>query len=121
MRYPTYAVLSGSTGKLLGDIGELYKVATFLLGRDAYTHELAYYAEHIRVALRTALPGLPTEAEAANVTTENWRDFLAEWEARLGTQIDLPDSLRDCLADEKNCLETAKEMAPGRIIPVIEK
>lgn len=118
MKFPTNAVLSTSTGCLLGDISGVYEVASFLLGRDAFTHELAYYAKPIRIAIKAAVPALPVEADAEYVNADNYRDFLATWEAKLGTEIDLPDSLRDCLADEKNCLATAEEMAPGRVISI---
>ena len=92
---------------------------SFLLGRSAYTHELAYYAKPAVRALKAAMPELPTSADAESVNADNYRDFLAAWQAKLGTEIDLPESLRDCLADEKNCLDTADEMAPGRVIPIV--
>ena len=37
MKFPTHAVLSVSSGKLMGDIGGLYSVISFLIGRDAFT------------------------------------------------------------------------------------
>jgi hypothetical protein len=118
MKFPTHAVLSTSTNRLLGDVGDVYKVMLFLLGRDAYTHELAYYGRRAAVALKAAVPELPTKIDAEHVTVDNWRDFLREWQDKLGDEIELPDSLRECLADEKSFLDTAEEMAPGRVITI---
>lgn len=43
MKFATVDVLSTSTGILLGDIGGVYKVTSYLIGRDAFTHDLAFY------------------------------------------------------------------------------
>ncbi len=116
----TRDVLSTSTGRLLGDIGGVYKVMSFLLGRDAYTHDLAYYGTRAAAALKAALPDLPVSADAEHVTQENYRDCLATWEKQFGAEINLPDSLRDCMADEKNALGTLREMVPDEKIVVIK-
>jgi hypothetical protein len=118
MKFPAHAVLSTSTGRLLGDIGGIYAVVSFLLGRSAYTHELAYYGRRAAAALKAALPQLPTEVDAKCVNENNYRDFLREWQDKLGDEIDLPDSLSECLADDKTGRETAEEMVPGRVILV---
>jgi hypothetical protein len=118
MKFPTHAVLSTSTSRLLGDIGGVYAVLSFLIGRSAYTHEIAYYGRRAAAALKQALPDLPTKADAREVNEENYRDFLYAWEAKFGAEIDLPDSLRDCLADEKSGLGTAEEMKPGKVIVI---
>lgn len=117
--FPIRDVLGVTTGRLLGDIGGIYKVMSFLLGRDAYTHELAYYAERARKAIRAVRPDLPIDEDAKDVTKDNYRDHLAAWERQFGTEIDLPDSLRDCLADEKNALSTLEEMVPHDKIIVV--
>jgi hypothetical protein len=120
MRFPTHAVLSTSTSRLLGNIDGIYEVISFLIGRDAYTHDLAYYSRRAAAALKQALPDLPTKADAREVNEKNYRDFLYAWEAKFGVEIDLPDSLRDCLADEKSGLNTAEEMKPGNVIVIKE-
>jgi hypothetical protein len=117
--FATVDVLSTSTCRLLGDIGGVYKVTSFLIGRDAYTHDLAFYGRRASDALRAAVPNLPGPDDAEHVTQENYRECLAQWEQELGQTIDLPESLRDCLADDKNALETLKEMVPPEKIIVI--
>lgn len=119
MKFATADVLGTSTGRLLGDIGGIYKVVSFLIGRDAFTHDLAFYGRQASAALKAARPDLPVREDAEHVNGDNYRDFLAGWEKKLGTEIDLPDSLRDCLADEKDAKETLTEMVgPERIIVV---
>ena len=116
----TRDVLSTSTGRLLGDIGGVYKVMSFLLGRDAYTHELAYYGKQASAALKAARPDLPVSEDAEHITKENYRDCLATWERQFGPEIDLPDSLRESLADDKNALGTLREMVPDEKIIVVK-
>ena len=119
MKFATDAVLGTSTGRLLGDIGGIYKVISLLIGRDAYTHDLAFYGRRASAALKAALPDLPVEKDAEHVTGENYRECLAAWEKQFGPEIDLPDSLRDCLADDKNAIETLSEMVPAEKIIVV--
>lgn len=119
MKFPTHAVLGTTTGHLLGDIGGIYKVISFLIGRPAYTHDLAYYGRRAEKAIKAALPELPGSADAEDINGDNYKEKLAAWEKRFGGEIVLPDSLRDCLVDEKSALETATEMiGPERVIPV---
>lgn len=119
MRFDTHAVLGTTTGRPLGDIGGIYKVISFLIGRDAYTHDLAFYGKRAAAAVRAARPDLPGEDDAKNITVDNFQACLAAWERQFGTEIDLPDSLRDSLADDKNALETLTDIVgPDKIIPV---
>lgn len=120
MKFKTVDVLSTTTGVLLGDIGGVYKVTSFLIGRPAYTHELAYYGRRASAAIRAAVPSIPTEEDAERVNKDNYNQFLAEWEAKLGTEIDLPDSLRDVLADDRSAVSTLEEMALGKPVIVIK-
>ena len=119
MKFATDAVLGASTGRLLGDIGGIYKVLSFMIGRDAYTHDLAFYGRQASKALKAAVPDLPVEKDAEHVTGENYRECLATWVKQFGPEIDLPDSLRDCLADDKSAMQTLTEMVdPKKIIPI---
>lgn len=119
MKFPLHAVLSASTGRLMGDIGELYKVASFLVGRPVFTHELTFYGNQMAAALRSAVPALPGEADFEHVDGTNYRDVLSEWEKKLGREMDLPDSLRECLADDRDAASTATEMVGKDRVTVI--
>ena len=118
--FDTHAILSCSTGILMGDIGGVYQVMSFLLDRDAYTHELAYYGEMASDVLRSQCPDLPGEKDFGHVNRENVREVLTEWEATLGKKFELNDALRGCLADEKNAFSTLKEMKPDADVIVID-
>lgn len=119
MKFATADVLGTSTGRLLGDIGGIYKVVSFLIGRDAYTHDLAFYGKAASAAIKAARPDLPVSADAEHVTKDNYRDCLAAWEAKFGSEIELPDSLRDCLADDKGPMQTLTEMVDPKKIVVV--
>ncbi len=108
--FKTTGVLSVSTGRLLGDIDDVYKVISFLCGRDVFTHELAYYGDAASQALRSAIPDLPGNEEAKCVSRENYKEWLLQWQDRFGATIEIPDSLRSVLADNKSALTTLSEM-----------
>ena len=119
MKFATADVLGTSTGRLLGDIGGIYNVISFMIGRDAFTHDLAFYGRPASAALKAALPDLPVKEDAEHVNGQNYRDCLAAWVKQFGPEIDLPDSLRDCLADDKSAMHTLTEMVdPKKIIPI---
>ena len=109
MKFATADVLGVSTGLLLGDIGGIFKVMSFMLGRDAFTHELAFYGRQASAALKAAIPAIPVEKDAEHITGQNYRVHLAEWQKQFGAEMDLPDSLRDCLADDRNAIDTATD------------
>lgn len=113
MKFPTSAAISTTTGVLFGEIGGVYDVTSWLIGRDAYTHELAFYGRAAAAALRARRPELPDRAAVAHVTHENWREELARWERRLGAEVDLPDDLAGSLADNENMFTTLQKMISG--------
>ena len=119
MKFATVDVIGTSTGRLLGDIGGIYKVMSYLIGRPAYTHDLAFYGCQASAALKAAMPDLPVAEDAEHVNGGNYRECLAIWVKQFGPEIELPDSLRDCLADDKNAIETLKEMMPEEKIITI--
>lgn len=110
MKFPTHAVIGTTTGRPLGDIGGIYSVISFLIGRPAFTHEIALYGSRAAAAIKATIPDIPIEADAEHVDGGNYRYCLAGWERQFGPEIELPDSLRDCLADDKNAIQTACEM-----------
>lgn len=118
-RFLTVDVLSTTTGRLLGKIDGVYEVVSYLVGRDVYTHELLTYGAPAAAAIKAAIPGVPTKADAAHVNGMNFASFRDEWILRLGGYIDLPDSLRECLADDRGPLSTLRDLVPENKIVVI--
>lgn len=119
--FPTHAVLSTCTGRLMGDIGGVYQVMSYMLGRDAYTHELAHYGKQAAEALRYAHPELPSEDNFSHVNGDNVHDVLSEWEGKLGQTFDLDSSLKECMADDRNALDVLMEMKPDADVIVIDR
>lgn len=114
MKFPTHGVLSASTGILMGDIGALYKVASYLLGRSAFTHELAHYSHPMRRALIACHPELP-----GDVSDSTWQSVRDDFTDRHGEEFELNEALKDVLADDKDPITTLREMGfNGEIIPI---
>lgn len=119
MLFETHAILSVATGRLMGDIGGVYKVVSYLVGRNVFTHELVIYGEPAARVLKVALPELPTEDDFNHVSRENVMQVLSEWEQKLGSVMDLPDHMRDCLADDRNAVDTAVDLVGRDRVHVI--
>lgn len=113
-KFETHGVLSATTGRLMGDIGALYAVASYLLDRSAYTHELAHYAGAMKSALLLAHPELPDDA-----TQENWQTVRDEFIAKRGDMMELDPSLKGVLADDKDPITTLREMGfAGKVVVI---
>lgn len=112
MTFETHGILSATTGILMGDIGAVYAVASFLLDRPAYTHELAFYAEKMRAALTIAHPDLPTEATGAN-----WQQVRDSYIGQHGATMTLDPALKGVLANDKDPITTLRDMGfTGQVI-----
>lgn len=118
--FATADVIGVTTGRLLSDIGGIYKVVSFLIGRDAYTHEIVFYGDKAAAAILAARPDLPDKNDAKYVDSTNFQTYLARLEEKFGTEIELPDSLRDSLADDRNAVETATEMVGHEKVIVLK-
>ena len=103
--FQSHGVLSAATGILMGDIGAMYEVGTFLLGRPIFTHELAYYGDGMREALAMCVKGIPSD-----VTTENWQEARDTFIAWHGETITLPPNFAGCLADDDDAVSTLGAM-----------
>ena len=114
MKFATHGVLSASTGILMGDIGSLYEVASHLLDRSAFTHELASYGKPMADALVICHPELPTEANS-----ENWQEVRDTFIAKWGEEMELDPALRGVLADDKDPIQVLREMGfNGEVIAI---
>lgn len=103
--FPTHGVLSATTGRLMGDIGGLYEVGSYLLGRPIFTHELGYYCKPMAERLAAAHPELPTHA-----TKENWQAVRDAFIAEHGETFALNPSLAGSLSDDENAISTLARM-----------
>lgn len=104
----------------MGDIGGVYRVVSYLVGRDVFTHELVTYGRRAAAAIKSAVPAVPTSEDAEHVNGDNFAAFRDGWVQKLGSEIELPDSLRECLADDRNALDTLRDLVPAEKIIVID-
>lgn len=105
MLFDTHGILSVTTGRLMGDIGAVYEVISYLIGRPAYTHELSHYRDAASAALLTRYHGLPDAA-----TRENWQEVRDKAIEKFGAKMALDPALDGILADDKDPITTLREM-----------
>jgi hypothetical protein len=88
--WPTSAVLSLTTGCLLGDFSEMHDLAEFLAGEPVYTHQLAHeaFAQELREGIYAQEPSL-RDLDASKVTTANWKTYRDVWIRTFGETITL--------------------------------
>lgn len=109
-------VITMVSGCLVSPIGNLYAIASFLVGRDVYTHELAM--KELWAQCREAI--VAQHPEFANVTgdgctKENWQEWLAETRKPLASEYELAPLGWNRIAD-MHPLETLQELAPDKPI-----
>lgn len=83
--FSTAAIASLSTGILLCDsFSSVHEAAEFLMGHPIWTHQFASkeLCSDMTTAIAKQCPGMPTEM--SGVTSENYRDRVAELESRFG-------------------------------------
>lgn len=113
-KFPMQGVLSVSTGVLMGDIGGVYRVINYLIGRDAFNYELAHYGKAAAEALLICHPELPSEVDG-----RGWEAVRDQHIEKWGDKMELDPALKSVLADDKNPAETLREMGfTGDIIVV---
>lgn len=111
------AVLSMTTGVLLCDLGDLYALASFMLGRDVYTHELPAAFREGAPALLAQHPQLD-DVDTTGLSGETWRPWLSEQVARFGPSLPV-EPLTWSPTAEKSPLETAAELfGEDRVIAI---
>lgn len=89
--FPTAAVLSTITGRLLCDIGGIYEVLNWMTGESVYTHQIPRIGREAEPVILAAHPHLREAVrEAEEVTPENWQEWRDRWVERYGPEIAVP-------------------------------
>lgn len=115
--YSTAQVLTMTTGTLLCDLGDVYAIASGLLGRSVFTHELPAAMRECKPWILAHHPQLEA-ITGDDVTPSNVWGWVAARERELGTSFDVPPLTYSATA-EKSPIETAVEMfGPERVIAV---
>lgn len=117
--FPLADVLGTITGRLLGDIGGLYKVCSFMSGEPVWTHQLPRVCQEVQPVVLRQHPQLgPVIAEAEAVTRENWTEMLAGWRERFGETLTLTAMSQDEHESIDPISEAAEMIHPSRILVV---
>ncbi len=94
--FPTADVISAITGRLISDIGGIYRVLDWMTGESLFTHQLpraVREARPIAVAFDPRLGVVVDEAE--QVTEQNWQAWRDCWVERFGPEIVVPKLTAD--------------------------
>lgn len=89
--FPSDAVFSTITGRLMGEIGGVYEVLNWMTGESVYTHQLPRISREAQAVMVAKQPSLQQAIdEAKQVTPENFREWLDRWIDRYGPVIAVP-------------------------------
>lgn len=91
--FPIDAVMSTLTGVLVSEsgIGGVYDVLNWMTGESVYTHQIPRISREARPVLLAEYPYMQAAIEESEqVNGDNWRDWLATWTDRYGTEIAVP-------------------------------
>lgn len=117
--FPTEDVLGAFTGILLSDIGGIYRVLNWMTGEQLFTHQLPRVGREAAPVLLAAYPELAqAEAEARQVTTENYKTWRDVWIKRYGSHISVPKFSTDEHEQIDALSELAEKVHPDNIVVV---
>jgi len=117
--FPTSAVLSTVTGRLMGDIGGVYEVLNWMTGESVFTHQIPRISREAQPVIVSMHPTLSEAiSEAEQVTTDNWREWLTTWEDRYGPIIAVPRLDLDQHERIDPLSELVEKVHPDRIVVV---
>lgn len=117
--FPTLDVLSAVTGRLMADIGGVYRVLNHMTGEQLFTHQLPRVGREAQPVLLALHPTLQQAVdEAEQVTPDNYREWADQWLDRYGPEIAVPKMTADQHEYREPLSELAERFPPGRIIVV---
>ena len=115
--FPAGVVLTAMTGRMLCSVGELYDVLNFLTQDKLYTHQLVRASKECAPWLRRWFPQL-AELDTSVVTPENWRAWLDEAIAKVGSSFTLRPIPRDDHDVRDPIEELVEIVGPDKVIVV---
>lgn len=117
--FPTADVLSTITGRLMGEIGGVYRVLEYMTGHPVWTHQIPRISREAQPVVIAAHPTLAQACEEAeHVTPDNYKDWLATWLDRYGPEIAVPRMTADDHENIDPLSELAEKVHPDRIVVV---
>lgn len=117
--FPTEAVISAITGRLICEIGGVYEVLSWMTDGPVWTHQLPRVGREawpVVTAMHPHLDVLAVESEAVTVETwQAWRDSCID---RFGPMIAVPRMNSDQHERIDPLSELAEKIHPDRIAVV---
>lgn len=80
------AVLGATTGKLLGDFGELHELIEYVCGYSVWTHQLPRIMDPVAEELKRQLPQI-ADVDGDSVDVANWKSWLTGQERIFGATL----------------------------------
>jgi len=116
-RFHLGAVLSMTTGKLLCQIDDIYKIAQHLAGQPVWTHQLGRVMTESKQHLLAQFPAL-VAVTGNEVTAENFASWLYERVAEHGEFLDVAPMPEHAHEHIDPISELAEKVHPDRIATV---
>ena len=117
--FPIHAVLSTVTGRLMGDIGGVYEVLSWMTGESVFTHQLPRISREAQPVIVAAHPSLQQAIdEAEQVNRDNSLEWLATWTQRYGETLAVPKFNHTQHERIDPMSELAEKVPPDRIVVV---
>jgi hypothetical protein len=120
--FPTADVLSTVTGILVSKISGVYEVLNWMTGESVYTHQIPRISREAVPVVLAMHPTLQLAIdEAAQVTPENYLEWLRVWEDRYGPAIAVPKMTADQHESIDPLSELSERVHPDRITTIVVK
>ncbi len=116
-RFHLGAVLSMTTGKLLCQMDDIYRIAQHLAGEPVWTHQLGRVMTESRPHLLAQFPALAA-VTGDEVTPENFAAWLYERVNEHGELLDVAPMPKDAHESIDPISELAEKVHPDRIVTV---
>lgn len=116
-RFHLGAVLSMTTGKLLCQMDDIYRIAQHLAGEPVWTHQLGRVMTESRPHLLAQFPALAA-VTGEEVTPDNFAAWLYERVTEHGEFLDVAPMPADAHESVDPLSELAEKMHPDRIVTV---
>lgn len=118
--FPTPAVLTVVTDRMLCEIGPIYEMLGWMTGESLYTHQLPRVMREAQPVLLGMHPAL-TDAvkEAESVSPETYAEWLRRWIDRYGPEIAVPKLTSGEHERIDPLSELAEKVHPDKIAVVV--
>ena len=117
MTFTLGQVLSITTGKLLCEIGGVYKILNHMTGDNLFTHQLPRASRECAPHLLTQFPHLAA-INAESVTADNWAAWLHDQVLEHGNEFAVKPLPKDAHEFIDPMSELAEKVHPDKIIVV---